>query len=67
LATFGLFRTTKQGWRLRCFWTIVVIALVLWRLGLITSYTLGGVMHLLLIVASAVLLINLITGRGLAI
>ncbi len=44
-------------------WTIFVILLVLWLLGLVTSYTLGGFIHILLIVALAVLLIQLITGR----
>ena len=44
-------------------WTIFVILLVLWLLGLVTSYTLGGFVHILLVVAVAVLLIQLITGR----
>jgi hypothetical protein len=43
-------------------WTIFVILLVLWLLGLVSSYTLGGYIHLLLIVALVVLVINLITG-----
>jgi hypothetical protein len=44
-------------------WTIFVILLVLWLLGLVTSYTLGGFIHLLLLVALAVLIIQLVTGR----
>jgi hypothetical protein len=44
-------------------WTIFVILLVMWLLGLITSYTLGGFIHLLLVVALVVLLINVIEGR----
>jgi hypothetical protein len=44
-------------------WTIFVILLVLWLLGLVTSYTLGGFIHILLVVALAVLLIQVITGR----
>jgi len=44
-------------------WTIFVILLVLWVLGLVTSYTMGGFIHLLLVVALAVLLIQVITGR----
>lgn len=44
-------------------WTIFVILLVLWLVGLVTSYTLGGFIHLLLIVALAVLLIQFISGR----
>ena len=44
-------------------WTLFVILLVLWLLGLVTSYTLGGFIHILLVVAVAVLLIQLVTGR----
>ncbi|HEY1263572.1 MAG TPA: lmo0937 family membrane protein [Terriglobales bacterium] len=44
-------------------WTIFVILLVLWLLGVITSYTLGGFIHLLLVIALVVLIINLISGR----
>lgn len=44
-------------------WTIFVILLVLWFLGLVTSYTLGGFLHILLVVALAIALIQLISGR----
>jgi hypothetical protein len=44
-------------------WTICVILLILWLLGLVTSYTLGGFIHILLIVAIAVVLIRVIQGR----
>lgn len=44
-------------------WTIFVILLVLWVLGLVTSYTMGGFIHLLLLVAVAVVLIRVIQGR----
>jgi SH3 domain-containing YSC84-like protein 1 len=44
-------------------WTIFVILLVLWLLGLVSSYTLGGYIHILLVIAVVVLIINLITGR----
>jgi Family of unknown function (DUF5670) len=44
-------------------WTIFVILLILWLLGVVSSYTLGGFIHLLLVVALVVLLINLLTGR----
>jgi hypothetical protein len=44
-------------------WTIFVILLVLWLLGLVSSYTLGGFIHILLVIAVVVLLINLIQGR----
>jgi len=44
-------------------WTIFVILLVLWLLGVVTSYTLGGFVHILLVIALVVLLIQLISGR----
>jgi hypothetical protein len=44
-------------------WTIFVILLVLWVLGLVTSYTLGGFIHILLVLAVVVLVINLVQGR----
>ena len=44
-------------------WTIAVILLVLWALGLVTSYTMGGFIHVLLVVAIVVVLINVIQGR----
>lgn len=44
-------------------WTIVVILLVLWLLGLVTSYTLGGVIHILLVIAIVIVVINLLQGR----
>jgi hypothetical protein len=44
-------------------WTIAVILLVLWALGLVTSYTLGGFIHLLLVVAVIVVLVRVIQGR----
>ena len=45
--------------------TIVVILLVLWLLGVVTSYTLGGVLHILLVIAIVFLLIRVIRGAGL--
>lgn len=44
-------------------WTIFVILLVLWLLGLVSSYTLGGFIHILLVLAIIVLVINLLSGR----
>jgi hypothetical protein len=44
-------------------WTIFVILLVLWLLGLVSSYTLGGFIHILLVVAIAILVLQLISGR----
>ena len=44
-------------------WTIAVILAVLWLLGLVSSYTLGGFIHILLVLAVIVVLINIIQGR----
>jgi len=44
-------------------WTIAVILGVMWLLGMVSSYTLGGFLHLLLVLAIAVVLINIIQGR----
>ncbi|HKQ56678.1 MAG TPA: lmo0937 family membrane protein [Candidatus Eisenbacteria bacterium] len=44
-------------------WTLFVVLLVLWLLGMVTSYTLGGFIHVLLLVAIAAALIRIIQGR----
>ncbi len=44
-------------------WTIFAILLIGWLLGLVSSYTLGGYIHILLVIAVVVLLLQLITGR----
>jgi hypothetical protein len=44
-------------------WTIFTILVILWLLGMVTSYTLGGFIHLLLVLALAVMLIRIIQGR----
>jgi uncharacterized membrane protein YtjA (UPF0391 family) len=44
-------------------WTIFVIFLILWFLGLVSGYTMGGVIHVLLVIAIIVLVIQLIQGR----
>jgi len=44
-------------------WTIFVILLILWLLGLISGYTMGGVIHILLIIAVIVLVIRLLQGK----
>lgn len=44
-------------------WTIAVILVVLWLLGLVSSYTMGGFIHLLLVLAIIVVLIRVIQGR----
>ena len=44
-------------------WTICVILIVLWLLGMVTSYTMGGLIHILLVIAIIVVLVNIIGGR----
>ena len=44
-------------------YTIAVVLLILWLLGLVSSYTMGGFIHILLVVAIVMVLINLISGR----
>ncbi len=44
-------------------WTICVILFVLWALGMVTSYTMGGLVHILLVLALVMIVINLIQGR----
>jgi len=55
--------STNQGRNTKMLWTIFVILLVLWLVGLVSSYTMGGFIHLLLVLAVIVLVINLLTGR----
>lgn len=44
-------------------WTILVVLLVLWLLGMVSSYTAGGLVHLLLVVAAIILIVRLVSGR----
>lgn len=44
-------------------WTVAVVLLVLWAVGLLTSYTMGGFIHILLVVAVVVVLLRVISGR----
>jgi len=44
-------------------WTMAVVLIVLWALGLVSSYTMGGFIHILLVVAIIVVLLNVIQGR----
>jgi uncharacterized protein (DUF58 family) len=44
-------------------WTLAVILLVLWLLGMVSSYTMGGLIHLLLVIAIVMVLVNFISGR----
>jgi hypothetical protein len=46
-------------------WTILVILVVLWLLGIVTSYTMGGFIHILLVVAVVILIFRLVSGRRL--
>jgi len=46
-------------------WTILVILVILWLLGVVTSYTLGGFIHILLVIAVVVLIFRLVSGRRL--
>ncbi|MEX8517427.1 MAG: lmo0937 family membrane protein [Leptothrix sp. (in: b-proteobacteria)] len=46
-------------------YTLAIILLVLWVLGLVTSYTMGGFIHILLVIAIVVFLVNVISGRRL--
>lgn len=48
----------------RMLWTIFVILLILWLLGMVSSYTLGGYIHILLVIAIVVVLIRVIQGRN---
>ncbi len=45
-------------------YTIAVVLIILWLLGLVTSYTVGGFIHILLVVAIIMILVKLISGRG---
>jgi Family of unknown function (DUF5670) len=45
-------------------WTVVALLLILWLLGMVTSYTLGGLIHILLVLAVIAVLIRIIQGRS---
>lgn len=47
-------------------WTILAILLILWLLGMVSSYTIGGLIHILLVIAVIVLVYRLVTGRRVA-
>jgi len=49
--------------RMTMLWTLFVVLLLLWLLGVVSSYTLGGFIHLLLVLAVVAVLVQLITGR----
>jgi hypothetical protein len=56
-------RHTVAGEEIDMLWTIFVVLLVLWALGMVSSYTIGGFIHILLVIAIAVVLIRIIQGR----
>ena len=60
---FKLWHVAGNRRGLSMLWTIAVILLVLWLLGLVTSYTLGGFIHVLLVVAVVLFLVRVIQGR----
>ena len=62
----ALLLTARQGSadvRMTMLWTLFVVLLLLWLLGVVSSYTLGGFIHLLLVLAVVAVLVQLITGR----
>lgn len=56
-------KKTLRRQELNLLWTIAVVLLILWLLGLVSSYTLGGFIHILLVLAIIVILIRVIQGR----
>ena len=52
------------SWRTTMLYTIAVVLLILWVLGLVTSYTAGGLLHILLVIAVIVIVFQLISGRS---
>jgi len=44
-------------------YTIAIVLIILWLLGLVSSYTMGGIIHVLLVIAVVIVLVNFITGR----
>ena len=63
LAPVELLTVITPAWEAGMLWTIFVILLVLWLLGMVSNYTMGGFIHILLVVALAIILIRVIQGR----
>ncbi len=59
----GTARTGQPWEKKQMLWTITIILFILWVLGLVSSYTLGGWIHILLVLAIIVLIFNLLSGR----
>ena len=57
------FKATCSEELITMLWTIAVILVVLWLVGLVSSYTLGGFIHILLVIAIVVIIVNLVQGR----
>jgi len=62
-ASLGHSKENLRRQELHLLWTIAVVLLILWLLGLVSSYTLGGFIHILLVLAIIVILIRVIQGR----
>jgi hypothetical protein len=58
--------SSANGEEILMLWTIAVILLVLWALGLVSGYTMGGVIHILIVIAIVAVLFRLISGRRIA-
>jgi hypothetical protein len=68
-ADFGILDSRQRHRRFKqedtiMLYTIAVVLIILWLLGLVTSYTVGGFIHILLVVAVIMILVRLISGRG---
>jgi hypothetical protein len=63
-AVLGCAVKAHARWEADMLWTIFVILLVLWLLGMVSSYTLGGYIHILLVIAVVVVIIRVIQGRS---
>lgn len=57
-----VFRALAKG-EMRMLWTIVIILFVLWLFGMVSSYTLGGFLHILLLIALVIVVVRLVQGR----
>jgi hypothetical protein len=63
MQTIGCGTGEHLRWSANMLWTIFVILLVLWLLGMVSSYTLGGFIHILLVIAVVIVIMRLISGR----
>jgi hypothetical protein len=63
---FGWYNSQTYGKEFYMLWTIAVVLLILWTLGLVAGYTMSGFIHVLLVIAIVVVLVRVITGRRVA-